>query len=906
VEHGDRDAVKELVTVLCASGDERACTTAHSALISLSDPGAIDTFCYEVMIRHDVRLLDIVSACRYVPSEDAERALFFFDTDNWDALARLDALPGNPLLLTGYMNAGPDLQTAVLSHAKDPVRANLFAHVLIGDETGNGMNGWSIAEWERVMDGLVSAAEWDECWRILFSAPLPVAVFALHRIRASGWIPPGDDRTLWETLTGTLPDAWTYPAPEPLLHQTLERPVSHATCLVFSPDASLLATAGSDGMIRVWRVAGGTLLHAWQAGMRAARALAFIPDGGGLACIGSDGVLQCRDPLTGALLWDTAIGTDGATCMAVVPGSGAIICGTADGSLHVRDCRDGYILVSEMVYRSAVSHLSLSPDGRKIVSAAADGTLSVHTFDGTTIRHAWSMTHQGVRHLAFAGGSDRFVVVGDSPEPVIRDATSGHIILPLTGNEGDFSGTVSVYDTGIAIGRTDHIFSVWQFLSGAHIAVPVYHQGIASAAATRTGTLLVAGCTNGMIRLFRLPGGMPERTFKAHTGLVTACTVSPDGSALASCGWDGTVKLWSLPAGELIRTLRGRADEVTCMCGMPNGASVITGNTDGTGRVLCTEGECLARTLDLFTSTVRALAVNADGTHLACAGGDTTVRIWRIANGGLLGTCSGLTSTTRCLAFTPDGKTLVTGGWDGKVRFWQVPGTTLITESTGHSGVVTFCTASPTGSFVVTVANDASVILWDPATGNRLHSFGCGWHHISACALSPDGRTLALGRKDGSLCTVSLPSGSGRTDLPKIPETVTSLAFTGDSGTLIAGYETGCIAVFSCEESRLIRSMSTDTGAIRGIVHLPCKDRFVSTGSDGVCRVWNLPFTRQLKDTCPDDIARIAEFVHQTPAGPVRAQWRFLLHFLQGRFRHEVGICVSQPVASAYDIQIVG
>jgi len=906
VQNGDSAAVRELVCVFCTSSDQPTQAAAHAALSSLHDPGTVDAFCTEVMIRDDARLTRIAAECRYASSDEAARALFFFATGDWDALGLLDPLPSHPLLFRGYTESDERMRMVVLKRATESARCHLFAHALIGDGAQDRMSAWSVAEWELVMQGLLQECQWDECWRLLFSAPLPVAVPALHCLRASGWVPPGDERALWNQLIGSLPETWTFPAPEPLLYKTLERPVCHTTRLAFPQDGSLLATSGSDGMVRVWRVASGTLLHAWQAGKGAARALAFAPDGRRLACAGEDGLLRCWDPLIGTLLWDTEHEPAGTECMAVTPDSAAIISGGTDGRIRIMDRENGHIITSVEAHGSAISQLAISPDGRRIASAGSDGTICIHGYRDTVLQQECTVTQQDLRFLAFTCGSDRFATVGNSPAPIIRDVTSGKAVQTLAGDAGSTPCTVSFYETGVAIGSDDHTLSVWQFPSGTQTSIPVYHQGIASCTTNSAGSLLVAGCNNGTIRFFGLPGGTAGREYLAHTGPVIACACSPDGTYLASCSWDGTVKLWGLPDGNPLHVLRARAGDVTCLCSTPDGSSVITGNTDGTLRWFSVLEGHHTRTLDMYTSTVTALAISPDGMYLACAGGDNSLRLWRTSDGVLLAACEGLTSTTRCLTFTPDGKTLVSGGWDGKVRFWQVPHGNLLYAREGHTSAIVLCATAPGSPSIVTMGNDTTVQVRDPVTGQSLHSFYCGKNNLSASALSPDGRLLVLGGKDGSLCTIRLPSGCHGATLPKIPVKVTTLAFTRDSEALLAGYETGTIGIFSLADSRLIRRFPAHAGAIRCITPLPNDDLIVTSGGDGACRVWNLPFTRSPKDTCPDDISRVADIIFQNPTGAALAQWQFLEHFLHGRFRHEIEICTRQPVAGAFDIQIVG
>ena len=162
--------------------------------------------------------------------------------------------------------------------------------------------------------------------------------------------------------------------------------------LAFSPDGRTLVSAGDDGKLNLWDVAGGRLVKTLEPHRERWRAVAFSPDGATLAAAGFD---------HGLVLWDTATWT-----------------------IRHR--------VPELAIASGAEALAFAPDGRHL---AAPLGYAVRMIDVATGQEACASPKQPVGMNAVAVVSDG-TTIATTGLMISLNVATGQEKTPLSGHGG--------------------------------------------------------------------------------------------------------------------------------------------------------------------------------------------------------------------------------------------------------------------------------------------------------------------------------------------------------------------------------------------------------------------------------------------------------------------------------------
>jgi WD40 repeat protein len=384
---------------------------------------------------------------------------------------------------------------------------------------------------------------------------------------------------------------------------------------VFSPNSAQVLTAYDDGLIVIWDIESGTVIHRLRSDYGSVFSVTYSPDGQKFS-IASDGVSQIWDVGTGDLLHDLKgyegwvssfrYRSDGAKFLSVTseglvilwdattgeqdwaiplspnigdlifsPDESQILAVKRGYSLELLDAQTGD-LVRSIVHGKRANQAVFSPDGGRII-ASSHGYKGLLVWDVETGELLQDGEQAGAAILPDSAQiSDRAL----SPSQTLLDAFPSSQSAALMAG-GEWLMTLDFYDD----------LSVWDIATGES----VFAVGDVSASAVSPDGRFLAYEVDQTLSLWDSETGTHSHfdlaDLQPPINLETLI-FSPDGQMLVgvnargySIGQYSTLEVWDVATGTHHNTLTGHTERITTVTFSADQSQILTASNDGTVRI---------------------------------------------------------------------------------------------------------------------------------------------------------------------------------------------------------------------------------------------------------------------------------------------------------------------------------
>lgn len=528
--------------------------------------------------------------------------------------------------------------------------------------------------------------------------------------------------------------------------------------MVFDPTSTLLATGGSDMVIKLWDVVQQYCTHNLRGHTGVVRLVRFHPD------IGRLQLISAADDYT-VRVWDLTT----STCKATIRDHYSLVkevnftnngntmysCGS-DSVVCVWDMKQLTVVKTLPVFESMEAVMTMknlpilddNESGTHFVTVGSAGALRVwNASTGNCAYSNYSLCeetegegqgeHDIIRQSVYCPSQDRIAVVTNDHNILFLNSDftlhrqfSGHLEevldLALIGKDGSHvvvisnSSKVKVFcrqtmECQILAGHSDTVLAV---------------------SACPKKCLFATSSKDNAVRVWKFDPDTSQVTCVAvghgHTQAVHTLAFSRlSASFLVSGSEDSTLKLWTVPAEvELDRgrlatlhtssTERAHEKDINYVAVAPNDQFLASASQDKTAKLWSLPDMTLQGVARGHRRGVWCVQFSPEDRVFVTSSADGTIKMWNLADFSCMQTFEGHDSSVLRVLFISRGKQLLSSDSEGLLKLWTIKTNTCEKTIDAHEGKAWALTITTGEDFVLTGAADSTFITWKDTTDEEI------------------------------------------------------------------------------------------------------------------------------------------------------------------------------------------
>lgn len=321
---------------------------------------------------------------------------------------------------------------------------------------------------------------------------------------------------------------------------TLQGHKKSISSLAISPDGTEIVSSGSDGLLKIWSLATGSLratldayeqiessLSSTQQQRQGISDVAWSSDGKYIVCGGDDKIVRVWHAKRLELLCEFEGHTSFIFCVTFNPNTTLAVSGSFDESVRMWDLQKKRCHRTIAAHSEAVTGVAFNRDGSILASCSYDGLIRLwDAFTGQCLKTLVHGEAMPIGHVTFSPNG--FQLLASSLDNSIRlwDMANGRVLKTYVGHQNAkfaLKSAFTAWDTSDSN----------QSSNGTYSKLPCF---------------VVAGSEDQKVYLWDLQSKQVEHTLQSHRDVVLCIAAHPSKPIIASASLDRDpcIKVWHL------------------------------------------------------------------------------------------------------------------------------------------------------------------------------------------------------------------------------------------------------------------------------------------------------------------------------------------------------------------------